>query len=71
MKKQTHKTEDEMLFIETIGQHSEQTKVINKTNILRNYIKSLSLRKDWFGLDKNKIVNFANEELRKEMGYVI
>lgn len=70
MKRQkSYTTEDEMLFIQKIGQHSENTKNINKLNLLKKYIKTLELRQNWEMIDKKILINFANNYL-KELSHV-
>ena len=70
MKRQkSYTTEDEMLFIQKIGQHSENTKNINKLNLLKKYIKTLEFRQNCEMIDKKILINFANNYL-KELSHV-
>ena len=68
-KKSTHTTNDEMVYIQTIGLH--QIKKMNRLDLLKSYVKSLELRQNWGDMDKFKVVTFANDYLQKELSYVI
>jgi hypothetical protein len=59
-----HVTNDEILYIKTIGSYSEHSSKMSKKELLTNYIKSLKLRFDWNNLDKDLIKNFAKSELK-------
>lgn len=70
MKRQkAYTTEDEILYIQSIGEHL-QNKKLNKLTILKKYVESLSLRKNWEMIDKKALINFANEYLKKELSHV-
>jgi len=61
--KSIHRTDDEILYIQGIGKHSPQTEKTSRKEILKLYIDGLNLRNDWVGLDKDKVIAFANKEL--------
>ena len=65
MRRKNHETNDELLYIETIGSYSETAAKISKKELLINYIKSAHSRFDWNYLDKQLIINFAEMELKK------
>ncbi len=60
-----HTTEQEIKFIERIGNFSlqGQTGGSKKADLLRGYIKASSKRTDWDAVDKGQAVQAAKEEL--------
>ena len=70
-KKPTHTTHDEIVFIQTIGLHCEQSKSMNRIEILNKYVKALELRQNWDMIDRFKVINFANDHLQRELNYVV
>jgi len=67
-KKSTHSTNDEMVYIQTIGMH--QIKKVPRIELLKSYVNSLELRVNWGDMDKFKVVNFAKEYLAMELNHV-
>lgn len=63
MKNNKHNTNDELIYIQQIGQASEETNKPSKKVLLKNYINALALRVNWIGMDKAKIEAAARQEL--------
>lgn len=58
-----HSTNDELVYIQQIGQASKETNKPSKKVLLKNYINALALRVNWIGMDKAKIEAAARQEL--------
>ena len=55
----------EFYFLEGLGTwHPEQKRT--KASLLRGYLKSCQLRKDWDGMKPAEVVRLANSMLNKE-----
>jgi hypothetical protein len=63
-----HKTEDELLFIKSIGQYHEETRRIPKEVMLRRYLNASMHRENWNGMDKYTIIGAIQKELRDLKG---
>ena len=62
-----HTTNDEMMFIKSIGNYHLDAMKLDKVTLLNRYIKSLQVRSEWNGMDKHKVLSFATKELMNEM----
>ena len=60
----SHNTSFELSFIKKIGLHSTGRIMPNRREMLTRYIKSLELRANWYGLDKEAILQAAQSELQ-------
>lgn len=58
-----HSTNDELVYIQQIGQASIEKNKPSKKVLLKNYINALALRVDWIGMDKKVIEAAARQEL--------
>ena len=63
-----HKTEDELIYIKSIGHYSEQTRHIPKEVMLRRYLNANMHRENWNGMDKYTILGAIQKELRALRG---
>jgi len=64
----THSTNDEILFIESIGKHLPvkiKQRNIPKLTLLNNYAESLKKRVKWNNMDKSKILACVKSEIAK------
>ena len=63
----SHTTNDEIIFIKSIGNYHLDAMKLDKVTLLNRYIKSLQVRSDWNGMDKHKVLSFATKELMNEI----
>ena len=63
----SHTTNDEIIFIKSIGNYHLDAMKLDKVTLLNRYIKTIQLRSNWNGMDKYKIMAFATQELTNEM----
>ena len=63
----SHTTNDEIIFIKSIGNYHLDPMKLDKVTLLNRYIKTIQLRSNWNGMDKYKIMAFATQELTNEM----
>ena len=64
-------TQDELKFIRGLGHHRnwrEEVTLEKKRDLLRGYLEGCELRARWAGLDREKIIAFARNELKKYEG---
>jgi hypothetical protein len=62
-----HTTNDEIMFIKSMGNYHLDAMKLDKVTLLNRYIKTIQLRSNWNGMDKYKIISFATQELTNEM----
>ena len=62
-----HTTNDEIIFIKSIGNYHLDAMKLDKVTLLNRYIGSLKLRSNWNNIDKYKVISFATQELTQEM----
>lgn len=58
-----YSTEDEMLYIRTIGTHHGSCKGIPKDMLLKRYLIGCEKRVNWGTLNSAAVINFAKSEL--------
>jgi hypothetical protein len=59
-----YETDDEILYIQSIGRTHLNTVKLSRKELLKQYIDACKMRTDWSGLDKAAIISFANEEFK-------
>jgi len=57
---------DEINFLEKIGSYRQYQKFTRK-ELLEKYLKACSIREIWNNINKEKIIEFVNQELEKEI----
>jgi len=57
-------TDAELAFIDKLGSFTKT--MFTRKQLLTNYIRSLEDRADWHRLDKDRIIAYAKEALKKE-----
>ena len=53
---QAWSTDDELSYIERIGEFSINTRGINRAELLKNYLHAMSQRKKWDQLNQQKVM---------------
>ena len=57
----------EKIFLDGLGTGKWTTALVSsRKELLKNYIKSLSLRKKWGGMDKAEVLAYAQKLLKEE-----
>lgn len=64
---QLHSTDDEILFIQSIGKHCHNAKRIPRLSILKKYIASCYARIEWNGINGEEVIKFAEREYQDEL----
>jgi hypothetical protein len=59
-----YETDDEILYIQSIGRTHLNTAKLPRKEILQGYIDGCHLRTDWTGMEKDVVIAFATEELK-------
>ena len=58
-------TNDEKQWIKTLGQHDQSVKKAPYTHLLECYLEAAKKRKNWDGIDKRAVVDYAKNQLLK------
>ena len=61
-----HGTDHEISFIRSIGSHAHIK--MRRAELLRKYTESCKHRVDWYGIDKDRVIEFAKKLLEHEEG---
>jgi hypothetical protein len=67
---QHHTTDDEIIYILSIGKHAYNTRRLPRVSILRKYIDTAYSRLNWSGMNSEEIIRFAESELHNELNKV-
>lgn len=59
-----HGTDHEIRFIRGIGSHANIK--MCRSELLRKYNESCKHRVDWYGIDKDRVIEFAKKLLEQE-----
>jgi hypothetical protein len=65
--RQYHTTDDEILYVMSIGKHCHNARRVPRISILKKYIKSAYERIDWCGMNSEEIIRYAERELQDEL----
>jgi hypothetical protein len=60
----TYGTDDEIVYIQSLGRTHLNTQKIPRKELLQSYIDACHLRNDWRGMERDVIIAFATEELK-------
>lgn len=60
---QAWSTDDELSYIERIGEHSIHTRCIPRAELLKNYLHAMRQRKKWDQLNKQKVMKAIFREM--------
>ncbi len=58
-----HTTQDELNYINSIGQHSDHSSNTPRSELLVNYLAVSKKRSDWNNMDQKKCIAYAKKEL--------
>lgn len=58
-------TIDEKRWIDTMGQHDQSIRKVPYIELLDRYLEAAKKRKNWDGIDKRAVVDYAKNQLLK------